>query len=567
MSDREIYYKQKYLKYLLKYRRLLKEINREDNDMDYKQKEDLEKLERKERIKNIFKKFGLEKEFNELDERNIDTLNNSTTHNYIEMFWRFMENFKDEKLKDDGIIDINEIYDPNNEIKDNLFNIDEKKGIIQYILNPYKFLYDNRLIQITGNCMYRILNYTNITNIIIKNIELEDFNLEFLNKELPNIKYINDLTLYKVGTIYRKLNIDLIKDGLSLNKSITTLNLDNNIFKPNIDNILGDILLDNKNISTLQLQYCELSNITEISNALKNNSTLTKLRLGYNKINTGYNELSDALKVNSSLNYLGLFDNPINNDDLRVISEALKVNSSLTYINLGNRRNNYYTSIYDLCEALKINSSITKIFLPNFIDDTPKLIQIADMLEKNNTLINIDIGPNTFTGGNPISSKQPINPLKPIIPTFNSLGQQYQYKEHPLIVIKKRLLENLERKIMNYKFKIETQKITHKTNYNNRLELDRLIREKNKLQIEIEDLIDILQYQNQHQNQPPHLQQTPQIQSQYQSQYLQQQQLNQQKKQQPQFWGDLDVQQPIPQNWEDIDLQQKQQKQQIPKKQ
>ncbi|KAL9974407.1 hypothetical protein ACROYT_G011433 [Oculina patagonica] len=98
-----------------------------------------------------------------------------------------------------------------------------------------------------------------------------------------------------------------------------------------------EALKSNTTLSTLLLGYneIELSGVKALSGALKVNSTLTNLDLSGNKIGSpGAEALSDALQINTTLTSLDLSKNEISAAGIQSLSEALKSNAALTTLNL-----------------------------------------------------------------------------------------------------------------------------------------------------------------------------------------------------------------------------------------
>jgi len=79
------------------------------------------------------------------------------------------------------------------------------------------------------------------------------------------------------------------------------------------------------------------------------------------------------------------------------------------------------------------------------------------------------------------------DPTKPIIP---KIPQQYSINDEPyVIILTKKKLHDIDIKLTNCKYRIEAQKITHKTNKDARLEFKILTKKRQKLQDELDVLI------------------------------------------------------------------------------
>ena len=198
-------------------------------------------------------------------------------------------------------------------------------------------------------------------------------------------------------------NLSCINDGfvaaisqaLTVNSSLTYLDLSQNTVGDNGASCLSQALKANTTLTTLLLQLTGIgeAGASYLSQALKVNSSLTYLDLSRNtvgdngasclsqalKANTtlttllsqltgigeaGASYFSQALKVNSSLTYLDLTVNSIGDAGASFLSQALRENSSLTKLNLA-KNNIGETGASSLSQALTVNSSLTLLDLSN----------------------------------------------------------------------------------------------------------------------------------------------------------------------------------------------------------
>eukprot|EP00812_Abedinium_dasypus_P009335 NODE_3031_length_840_cov_268.620382.p1 GENE.NODE_3031_length_840_cov_268.620382~~NODE_3031_length_840_cov_268.620382.p1 ORF type:complete len:199 (-),score=74.23 NODE_3031_length_840_cov_268.620382:226-822(-) len=120
------------------------------------------------------------------------------------------------------------------------------------------------------------------------------------------------------------------------------------------------------NLTTLDLSDGGIADehaVEALAEALKINSTLTWLRLVFNKIgDVGAKALADALKNNSTLETLWLTGNKIGDVGAKALADGLKSNSTLKTLwleqnNIGN------VGAKALAEALKSNTTLKQLFL------------------------------------------------------------------------------------------------------------------------------------------------------------------------------------------------------------
>jgi len=192
-------------------------------------------------------------------------------------------------------------------------------------------------------------------------------------------------------TIYSKNDINKIFEALKYNTSLKSL------IMCDVDiediSILSDSLKNNHSLIRLKIFYnrrcndisCfrpKIKNMNSFYNMLKYNDTLKILELYGNLLdNDDVNNLFQNLKFNKTLKQLGLNYNHISNVD--ILKDFLKVNSTLVALSF------YYNGIHNidnLCEGLKYNSTLTHLFLgDNYIETINSLCEI---LKSNSTSLN-----------------------------------------------------------------------------------------------------------------------------------------------------------------------------------
>ncbi|XP_068699994.1 nucleotide-binding oligomerization domain-containing protein 2-like [Montipora foliosa] len=182
-----------------------------------------------------------------------------------------------------------------------------------------------------------------------------------------------DLTEIAIDLAWRT-RIATFSQVLTVNTSLTTLDLAYNFIGAEGATLLSQALEVNTSLTTLDLShnYIGAEGATSLSQALAVNTTLTNLYLYHNSIDDeSATSLSQALEVNSSLATLELAFNSIGNEGAFSFSKALAVNTSLTTLNLS------WNSIgakgaTSLSQALEANTSLTALYLSSI--DAPRLI-------------------------------------------------------------------------------------------------------------------------------------------------------------------------------------------------
>ena len=248
-------------------------------------------------------------------------------------------------------------------------------SISTIILSLSSILCNTDLIEgiILAHCWIDDSGAISLAGALSVNSSLTQLNLE-VNK-IGNAGAISLADALKVNSSLTQLNLEFNKignagaislaDALKVNSSITQLNLGGNPIGADGAKALADALKVNSFLKQLSLRWNGIGNDGAISlaDALKVNSSLALLDLGINVIEIpGAISLADALKVNSSLTQLGLEGNFIGADGAKALAGALKVNSSLAQLNLElNEIGN--DGAISLAEALEVNSSLKQLYL------------------------------------------------------------------------------------------------------------------------------------------------------------------------------------------------------------
>src|SRR3990167_5808111 len=156
-------------------------------------------------------------------------------------------------------------------------------------------------------------------------------------------------------------------------------------------NIIQRLRLNTKASLDLSMKVLSDTDLKELAEALKVNSTITTIDLRSNKIDAaGAQALAEALKVNSTITTIDLMHNQIGAAGAQALAEALKQKATITRLDLA------WNQVGDagaqaLAEALKTNRTITTLYLrDNQIGDAGIQVLIQ-ALKKNHIVTEIDI--------------------------------------------------------------------------------------------------------------------------------------------------------------------------------
>ena len=186
--------------------------------------------------------------------------------------------------------------------------------------------------------------------------EFEKLINNIVNNEINEIEELRD--------IFSEEQIKQLYEALKANTSVTKLVLFNQIGDEGAKAI-ADILKENTSITVLYLLGNQIGDegAKVIADALKTNTSVTVLYLPGNQIGVeGAKVIADALKTNTTLTKLYLSMNQIGDEGAKAIADALKENTTLTELNLS------VNDIGDegakaIADALKTNISIAELYL------------------------------------------------------------------------------------------------------------------------------------------------------------------------------------------------------------
>jgi len=155
---------------------------------------------------------------------------------------------------------------------------------------------------------------------------------------------------------------------------------------------IANALKENTNLKTLELGWNQLfkEGCKELANALKVNKSLTRLMIGFNAVgNEGCEALATVLKHdNTTLTDLNLAFNDIQSAGVSAIAQTLLCNKSLLRLDLSSNLIGT-EGIQTLAEAMAVNQTLTSLNLKctGMTCDSCKLL--APALEKNHSVTHL----------------------------------------------------------------------------------------------------------------------------------------------------------------------------------
>jgi len=264
---------------------------------------------------------------------------------------------------------------------------------------------------------YTIFNTENIRCFIINNTLSLEQQLYILN-QIPKCKALSELIFIQNINNH---NIQLIDNVLTTNTQITSLSIMghnmqekegdskiinmlshiNSIQKLHISSLTYYIpisnLLNIESLTELSLTECYIPDISELSNRLMTNTTLTYLSLKRNFLhNNDCINLAEMLRKNSTLTNLNLSDNNI--DDFTPILKSLLFNSSLVSLDISEGVN---SRLIKSCESKEVyyslinNNTLNQLKINGCIFSVKFILKI---LERNTSLVSLTIYPLVING-------------------------------------------------------------------------------------------------------------------------------------------------------------------------
>ena len=182
-------------------------------------------------------------------------------------------------------------------------------------------------------------------------------------------------------------------EALTVNTTLTHLNLDYNEIEESDAGFLSDAMKVNTVLTDLDLSFNYIgdSGAASLSDAMKVNTVLTDLDLSFNYIgNSGAASLSHAIKVNAVLTKLYLRGNDIGDSGAASLSDAIKVNAVLTDLDLSNNKISD-SGAASLSDAIKVNTVLTDLDLSNNKIGDSGAASLYGALKVNIALTNLDL--------------------------------------------------------------------------------------------------------------------------------------------------------------------------------
>lgn len=159
--------------------------------------------------------------------------------------------------------------------------------------------------------------------------------------------------------------------------------------------VICEAVKKNNVLKELDLRECELriDGAKSLSECLKINTSLSKLRLLHCLIYDGMQNVCDGLSENQFLKIIELPRSLLTENEIKIFSEHLKENNSLTELNLKNNMLGV-DGLSILCENLKQNTTLKKLDLSmNTIHDKG-IKELSEYLKENKSLNEIILSAN-----------------------------------------------------------------------------------------------------------------------------------------------------------------------------
>ena len=153
--------------------------------------------------------------------------------------------------------------------------------------------------------------------------------------------------------------------------------------------ILSEILKTNKTIKRLRLSFSSLTGvIKQVSDSLFNNKTLEQLWLidVTDITDEDITHLSTMLSSNTTLKELELSDCNITDNGVRYICEGLTKNQTLTELNIGDNPQITSVSTSTIADLIQTTESLTVLYLYDTSLNNDDIKTICTSLNKNTTI-------------------------------------------------------------------------------------------------------------------------------------------------------------------------------------
>ena len=167
------------------------------------------------------------------------------------------------------------------------------------------------------------------------------------------------------------------------------LGIENTSLDSKCVSILSEILKTNKTIKRLRLRSSSLTGgIKQVSDSLFNNKTLEQLVLSYvtDITDEDITHLSTMLSSNTTLKELELYNCNITDNGVRYICEGLTKNQTLTILDIGCNPQITSVSTSTIADLIQTTTSLTRLYLYDTSLNNDDIKTICTSLNKNTTI-------------------------------------------------------------------------------------------------------------------------------------------------------------------------------------
>jgi len=235
------------------------------------------------------------------------------------------------------------------------------------------------------------------------NIGMNYFPLSYICKGIASCKSLTKLDLsYFEMSVGNALD-DFI-NAMKNNTTITKMVLFSNNFNEQHGTKIGIMINTLQSLKTIDISFNDFGDegLSDICQELKSNTQLECLTAGATGLTSACGKaVEELLLENSTLTYLNLIDNKIGKDGAIHIANALKVNTTLTHLNL-NKNCLGFEGYCALAAGIKNNHGIKSLNLTRIIQTLPAVQNvnerqnIFDMIVNNQSLTSLNVGINVL---------------------------------------------------------------------------------------------------------------------------------------------------------------------------
>nr|WP_253308641.1 hypothetical protein [Rickettsia endosymbiont of Ceutorhynchus assimilis] len=231
---------------------------------------------------------------------------------------------------------------------------------------------------------------TSVTN-ENKPAEIKDLSKEVTKQDITQPNFTVSESMKALIEFLEKRGLK--EEAGNLRNGVTTLNLSwKNIGKLGAKEI-SNVLKENTSLTSLNLSYNNIGKLgaKELANVIRFNTSLTSLDLRSNNIGElGAKDIANVIRSNTSLTSLDLSLNYIGDAGAKEISNVLKENKSLTSLDLS-YNNIGELGAKDIANVIRSNISLTSLDLDSNSIGNAGAKELAAALQSNNSLTYIDL--------------------------------------------------------------------------------------------------------------------------------------------------------------------------------